>query len=111
MLAAGVNVAVATDSCASSPDLNLVDDLGRIHQQWPEVDAQEIWSLATWRGAAALDRDDVGSLSAAKFADLVAFPAKGTDPLRAILEDALFPTALWIGGRKMADKPQRQGTP
>ena len=105
MLAAGINVAVGTDSCASSPDLNLVEDLRLLHKQWPAVDAQEIWSLATCRAAAALGIDDVGSLSPMKFADLVAFPAPGPDPLRTILEQTLFPAALWIGGRNMADKP------
>ena len=83
-----------------------MDDLRRIHQQWPEVDAQEIWSLATWRGAAALGTPDVGSLSPMKCADLVAFPALGPDPLQAILQQNVFPTALWIDGRKMADKLQ-----
>jgi cytosine/adenosine deaminase-related metal-dependent hydrolase len=110
MLGAGINVAVGTDGCASSPDLNLVDDLRCIHEQSPEVDAQEIWSLVMWRAAAALGMKEVGSLSANKFADVVAFPARGADPLHAILEQPLFPTALWIDGRKIDDKLKERGS-
>ncbi len=36
MRQAGINVALGTDSCASSPNLNLVDDLRLLHRQAPE---------------------------------------------------------------------------
>src|SRR5262249_48887717 len=38
MLAGGINVAVGTDSCASSPDLNLVDELRLLRKIAPEID-------------------------------------------------------------------------
>jgi cytosine/adenosine deaminase-related metal-dependent hydrolase len=99
MLARGVNVAVGTDSCASSPDLNLVDDLRLIRRLAPEPPAHEIWELATTRAAKALGMaDQVGTLAVGKSADVVAFPGIGDDPLNAILREQVRPTALWVGG-------------
>lgn len=101
MLAAGINVAVGTDSCASSPDLNLVDDLRLIHETAPEFPVEKLWRMATVNAARAIEARHVGTLAAGNFADLVAFPAEGDDPLRAILESNLSPVGVWIGGVKM----------
>src|SRR5205085_4235604 len=87
MLAAGINVAVGTDSCASSPHMNLVDELRLLHQIAPEVPPQDLWQMATIRAAKALQMDpQVGSISPGKLADLVAFPATADDPLCDLLE-------------------------
>src|SRR5262249_49621367 len=51
MLARGINVAVGTDSCASSPDLNIVDDLRLLHKIAPEVPAFDLWEMAATRAA------------------------------------------------------------
>jgi cytosine/adenosine deaminase-related metal-dependent hydrolase len=101
MLAAGINVAVGTDSCASSPDLNLVDDLRLVHKLAPDVDAQTIWSLATQRAARALQMDGViGTIAAGKAADFVAFESHGSEPLAEVLEDRnRAPRAVWIDGK------------
>jgi cytosine/adenosine deaminase-related metal-dependent hydrolase len=99
MLARGINVAVGTDSCASSPDLNLVDDLRLLHQIAPEVPAQALWEMATLRSAQAIAvTDQAGSISTGKQADFVVFPARSQDPLRAILESDIRPEAVWIAG-------------
>jgi cytosine/adenosine deaminase-related metal-dependent hydrolase len=92
MLARGINVAVGTDSCASSPDLNLVDDLRLMHRIAPDVPVERLWEMATIRGAMALGLEDrMGSISVGKAADFAIFPAKGEDPLREILEGNLPP--------------------
>jgi cytosine/adenosine deaminase-related metal-dependent hydrolase len=100
MLAAGINVAVGTDSCASSPDLNLVDELRLLHEIAPEKPVDALWEMATIRAAHALKMDrSLGSITHGKCADLVAFPAVDNDPLRHILESRdLLPTRVWIGG-------------
>lgn len=98
MLAAGIDVAVGTDSCASSPDLNMVDDLRLLHRIRPDVPAELLWQLATVRGARALGlKTSVGSLTPGKLADLAVFPA-GEDPLREILESAALPLEVWVAG-------------
>ena len=103
MLAAGVNVAVGTDSCASSPDLNLVDDLRRVHSQFPGMTPPEIWQLATTRAARALRLEEqIGTLSPGKSADFVAFPVASLDVLREVLEAPRLPSGVWINGARFS---------
>jgi cytosine/adenosine deaminase-related metal-dependent hydrolase len=99
MLNRGINVAVGTDSCASSPNLNLVDDLRLLHQIAPAVPAEALWKMGTLNGARAIGADDqLGSLTCGKRADFVIFDARGKDALQGILEEAKIPRAVWIGG-------------
>ncbi len=89
MLSRGINVAVGTDSCASSPDLNLVDDLRLIHRIACDVSAQQLFELATIRAARAVRMEaEVGSLTIGKRADFTVFAARpsSVDPLLDILE-------------------------
>ena len=99
MLARGINVAVGTDSCASSPDLNLVDDLRVLRRLAPDLPADRLWEMATVRSARAIRMDRlVGTLTRGKAADFVLFLAAGNDPLAEILDEGKLPAALWIGG-------------
>jgi cytosine/adenosine deaminase-related metal-dependent hydrolase len=99
MLARGINVAVGTDSCASSPDLNLVDDLRLLHQLAPDVGPAALWELATVNAAKALGAErDVGTITAGKAADLAIFPTRGDEPLRHVLENFMLPAAVWAAG-------------
>lgn len=100
MLARRVNVAVGTDSTASSPDLNLVDDLRLLHRLAPDVPPPDLWEMTTTRAARALGlADSVGSLTPGKSADLVAFPARTADPLAEVLEGDVRPTGVWVAGK------------
>ena len=102
MLAVGVNVAVGTDSRASAPDLNLLDDLRLLHRLAAEVPAYRLWELATTRAARALGAGHlVGSLTPGKAADVVVFPATGDDPLTQILETRVTPIGVVVGGTDM----------
>jgi aminodeoxyfutalosine deaminase len=98
MLARGINVAVATDSCASSPDLNLVDDLRLLRRLAPEMPALRIWEMATTRAARAIGLGKAGAIRGGDPADLVAFPCSSDDPLREILENDAAPHSVWIDG-------------
>lgn len=98
MLARGVNVAVGTDSCASAPDLNVLDDLRLLHGQAPDVPAPLLWELATVRAARAMGLHRVGDISPGAAADLAVFPCAGPDPLLALLEEACLPLGVWIDG-------------
>jgi cytosine/adenosine deaminase-related metal-dependent hydrolase len=102
MLARGINVAVGTDSSASSPDLNLVDDLRLLHRLAGEVPAINLWEMATIRAARAVGMErEVGSLTPGKAADCVVFAVEGDDPLRELLEGEAKPAGVWIGGELM----------
>lgn len=99
MLAADVNVAIGTDSRASSPNLNLLDDLRLLHRLAPDVPSEQLWHMATTRTALALGLEATsGSLTPGKSADFAIFPATTADPLTEILETPALPTEVWTAG-------------
>jgi len=102
MLAAGINVALGTDSCASSPNLNILDDLRLVHEIHPEIPAEQLFPLVTINAARALQlENETGSLSAGKQADIATFAIVSDNPLRELLESAAAPQHLWIGGAQV----------
>jgi len=101
MLGRGINVAIGTDSCASSPDLNLVDDLRLLHRLAAEMPPMQLWEMATTRAARAVGLPDVGVIRTGCGADFVAFACRSDDPLREILERDILPSGVWVGGRKL----------
>ncbi len=71
MLAAGVRVAVGTDSLASNPDLSLLAELRHIAREHPAVPPAEVLNLGTLAGAKALGlADRLGSITPGKDASL-----------------------------------------
>jgi cytosine/adenosine deaminase-related metal-dependent hydrolase len=99
MLRRGINVVLGTDSCASSPDLNLLDDLRLLYRARPHLPVELLWSLVTTRGAAALGMGEkIGQLSPGLSADLCVFDVRTADPLREILENDELPRQVWRGG-------------
>jgi cytosine/adenosine deaminase-related metal-dependent hydrolase len=110
MLTSGINVAVGTDSCASSPDLNLVDDLRLLHEIAPEVPAHTLWEMATLRAARAIQTENnLGSLTIGKAADVAVFPVMTNDPLLEILEAKTQLAQVWIDGQLMSNHPAWHG--
>lgn len=78
----GITVGLGTDSLASSPSLNMWDEMRyayKIHKK-DGVTAKEIFRLATIGGAAALGMDKlVGTLEPGKRADIIAVPLPKKD--------------------------------
>jgi cytosine/adenosine deaminase-related metal-dependent hydrolase len=102
MLARGVNVCVGTDSRASSPDLNVVDDLRLLRRQRPHLPADLLWSFVTTRAAKALRLLDQGHLGVSSAANVVAFEAADPDPLAAVLDAETLPLGTWVEGERVA---------
>jgi aminodeoxyfutalosine deaminase len=98
MLARGINVCIGTDSRASSPDLNVVDDLRLVNRQSPEVAVETLWEMVTTRAARGLQRSDVGAIERGMRANLVTFEVRGAEPLREILELNTTPRTVIVGG-------------
>jgi cytosine/adenosine deaminase-related metal-dependent hydrolase len=77
ILEAGIPVGLGTDSLASSPSLNMWDEMRfalKIHKQ-DGIMAEDVVRLATIGGARALGlNDDIGTLESGKKADLIAVP-------------------------------------
>jgi cytosine/adenosine deaminase-related metal-dependent hydrolase len=71
MLAARVTVALGTDSRASSPDLNLLEEMRSVAQRHPKVSGARIVEMGTLCGARSLGLDaELGSLEPGKLARL-----------------------------------------
>lgn len=86
ILDAGITVGLGTDSLASSPSLNMWDEMRyalQVHRR-DGITAQDIFRLATIGGAKALGMDkEIGSLEPGKRADIIAvpLPSKNTGDL------------------------------
>ncbi len=102
MLAAGVRVALGTDSRASNPDLGLLGEMRFLFKNFPELDSTQILSLGTLAGAAALGvAHDVGSITPGKIANLtaVACHADVANPAKAVLQSEQSPGSTWLRGK------------
>lgn len=81
-LDAGVTVGLGTDSLASSPTLNMWDEMRYAHQihRRSGVSAADIFRLATINGAKALGLDkEIGTLEPGKKTDIIAVPLPEKD--------------------------------
>lgn len=70
LLAAGVRVAIGTDSRASNGSLNLFDELAYLRASRPDLAPRALWRAVTQTGAAVLDGGS-GRLDEGDAADLV----------------------------------------
>jgi cytosine/adenosine deaminase-related metal-dependent hydrolase len=108
-LAAGVRLAVGTDSLASVPDLNLFAELAALRAMAPEVPARRLLHAATIGGADALGLDDqLGSLQAGRRADLVAvtLPAGIADPEDALVRGVAADRIRVLGAERAVMEPR-----
>ena len=101
LLAAGVRVALGTDSRASNPDLDPLGEIRQAVRAHPDVPADAILEMATLRAAEALGCDqDCGSIAPGKLANLVALPMRGNSLAEAFAESSQA-AGVWLRGRKL----------
>jgi len=106
-LDAGVRVALATDSRASNPDLDLLAEMRLVACRFPAIDPCEILRMGTLAGAEALGREaDVGSITPDKLANLVAAPLSdfrgtGSEALSQLFAAPNTPVDVWLRGRRL----------
>jgi cytosine/adenosine deaminase-related metal-dependent hydrolase len=97
MLAAGVRVAVGTDSRASNPDLRILKELRQVAQMHPQVPPEAVLKLGTLDAAEALGIDrDYGSITAGKRASFAVVPLADTSlsPFDSILSSTASSSPL-----------------
>lgn len=95
-LAAGLNVALGTDSLGSSPDLSLWGEMAVLASHFPEV-APEIWlRAATAGGAAALALAPLGALAPGKRPGIIDVTPIDTHAPCASLVANPFPSVRWV---------------
>lgn len=90
MLAAGVRVAVGTDSRASNPDLSVLAELRHAARVHPELAPETILDLGTRASAEALGiEQDFGSIEPGKLARFAVVPVSpdASDPVEWLLRD------------------------
>lgn len=87
LLSGGIRVALGTDSRASNPDLNLLQEMKEITIRHPEVNPATVLKMGTCWGAEALGREsEYGRIEpgmCAAFA-VVPIPQQVTDPYEAL---------------------------
>ena len=75
LLEAGVNVCVGTDSLASAPTLDVLDDVVALHRAFPSVAPGTLLRMATANGARALGMPDLGAIAPGMTAALAYAPS------------------------------------
>jgi cytosine/adenosine deaminase-related metal-dependent hydrolase len=102
MLAAGINVALGTDSivCLNTPDrISVLDEMRLLHER-DDADARTLLRMATTNGARALGFDpDLVTFAPGTTAGVLALPidpASSVDPLTQALRSDAAPT--WLTG-------------
>jgi cytosine/adenosine deaminase-related metal-dependent hydrolase len=87
LLADGVRVCLGTDSLASAPSLDLLQDAALLHRAYPQVPPRALVRAATAGGAEALGLGDLGTLEPGRRAALAFAPAPAevADPERFLV--------------------------
>jgi len=102
-LAAGVRVALGTDSLASNPDLNVLAEARFVHEAFPELTGDIILRMATLSGADGLGwESETGSIAPGKSADLVVVPLTNghpTDPYELLWKAGPVVSAVLMRGQ------------
>ncbi|MCZ2343922.1 MAG: amidohydrolase family protein [Bacteroidales bacterium] len=101
-LAHGVRVCLGTDSLASNPDLDILEEARFVRRLFPDLSGETILRMVTLSGAEALGwADTTGSLTPGKSADLVVLPIAesdaGTDPYASLWGSDLPRRTLFRG--------------
>ena len=112
MLAAGVTVALGTDSRASSGDLSMLAEVRQVAAEYPKIAPHTPLKLATLSAAEALGLDrQTGSLEVGKYADLavVALPDReADDPHELLLKSDRPVVSVWCRGVELASELRRK---
>jgi cytosine/adenosine deaminase-related metal-dependent hydrolase len=96
MLEAGVRLCLGTDSLASAPSLELIDDAVALHTELPSIEPAAIVRMATLGGAEALGISDLGAITPGKRAALAFAPSDRPprDPLEFLVSGEARPSRV-----------------
>lgn len=94
--AAGILPALGTDSLASNASLDVLAEARALANRFPTVPARELVRMATWEGARALGREDVGRVARGTTPGLFAIDGDpGDDPCAFVLRNVRAPRR-WV---------------
>jgi aminodeoxyfutalosine deaminase len=104
--AAGIFPGLGTDSLASNASLDVLAEARALADRFPTVPARDLLRMATWEGARALGRDDVGRVARGSRPGLFAVDGDpGDDPCAFVLKNVRAPRR-WIVRRQGEESPQ-----
>jgi cytosine/adenosine deaminase-related metal-dependent hydrolase len=94
--AAGLLPGLGTDSLASNASLDVLAEARALADRFPTVPARDLLQMATWEGARALGRDDVGRVARGARPGLFAIDGDpGGDPCSFVLRNVRAPRR-WV---------------
>jgi cytosine/adenosine deaminase-related metal-dependent hydrolase len=97
--AAGIEAALGTDSLASNASLDVLAEARALADRFPQVPAAELVRMATWNGARALGRADLGRIAKDARPGLVAIDGDPkSDPAGFVVRNVKAPRR-WIARR------------
>ena len=113
LLAAGVPLAIGTDSLASSPSLAPLAELATLRRAFPAVPAERLLALA-WNGP-AVGAPHVGALAPGRAPGVVAAAAGGArvdDPFELLVSSGAEGRPLeWLARQRPPSPPAPEATP
>jgi cytosine/adenosine deaminase-related metal-dependent hydrolase len=105
-IAAGVQIALGTDSSASNGDLDMRREMSLVRREHPGLHAETVLEWATRGGARALGLgDQIGELQVGRWADLVALQSTVHTDAREMIDEVTSscPSVLgvWVAGNRV----------
>jgi cytosine/adenosine deaminase-related metal-dependent hydrolase len=91
---AGIEAGLGTDSLASNTSLDVLAEARALADRFPSVPPLELFRMATWNGARALGRSDLGRIAKGAAPGLYAMAIEvdgGSDPAKAVLDNPKAP--------------------
>jgi cytosine/adenosine deaminase-related metal-dependent hydrolase len=94
-----VSTALGTDSLASSPSLDVLAEARALADRFPTVAARDLVRMATWEGARALGRSDLGRVAKGARPGLIAVEGDVGDDACAFLLQHVRAPRRWLARR------------
>lgn len=95
VMKAGIEPALGTDSLASNTSLDVLAEARSLQERFPTVAAWELVRMATWNGARALGRTDLGRIHPGARPGIYAVEGEGaSEPAAFLLRNLAAPRTL-----------------
>jgi cytosine/adenosine deaminase-related metal-dependent hydrolase len=106
--AAGVEAALGTDSLASNASLDVLAEARALQDRFPQVTARELLQMATWHGARALGRPEMGRIARGSRPGLAAVDGElgGVDPAAFLLSRVKEPRRWVVRRAPRSPRPE-----
>jgi cytosine/adenosine deaminase-related metal-dependent hydrolase len=99
---AGIAAALGTDSLASNASLDVLAEARALADRFPAVSSAELLAMATWNGARALGRTDLGRIAKGASPGIFAIEGDvGSDPAAFAIREVKAPRR-WVVRRTFA---------